>query len=50
MATKSILMSIYGETREDRKVQEMIRAGLEVVISHLYETGYLDPVNEIIFE
>lgn len=48
MSTKSIILGREYETRRDRKVQELIQKGLEIVIDHLYEDGYLDPENDIV--
>lgn len=48
MSTKSIILGRDYKTRRDRKVQELIQKGLEIVIDHLYEDGYLDPENDIV--
>lgn len=48
MSTKSIILGREYKTRRDRKVQELIQKGLEIVIDHLYEDGYLDPENDIV--
>lgn len=48
MSTKSIILNRDYKTRRDRKVQELIQKGLEIVIDHLYEDGYLDPENDIV--
>lgn len=48
MSTKSIILARDYKTRRDRKVQELIQKGLEIVIDHLYEDGYLDPENDIV--
>lgn len=48
MSTKSIILNREYKTRRDRKVQELIRKGLEIVIDHLYEDGYLDRENDIV--
>lgn len=48
MSTKSIILDRDYKTRRDRKVQELIQKGLEIVIDHLYEDGYLDPENDIV--
>lgn len=48
MSTKSIILNREYKTRRDRKVQELIQKGLEIVIDHLYEDGYLDLENDIV--